>query len=853
MKRTILILAITLAISNIFAQSNWNWMYNAGGTGDDQALAVTSDASGNVYVTGYFTGTVNFGGTNSLTSSGDKDMFLLKLNSSGVIQWAKKGGGSLSDKAIDVKCDASGNIYTLGWHEGSATFGTTTLDNSNGAKTFVVKWNNAGTVMSTMNLGGYGKSFVIDSGSNIYLASVYSSTIKVITTSLTSHGFDDIYLTKITSTGSESWVKTIWSTAGYETPIAITLTPGDSLLVTGRFGSILTFEGSTTQCANNGGAASEDLFLAKYSNSGTFVWVKQFDATMSNNDAPNSLKVDVAGNILIAGTFTATVNFYSYMHTSVGGSDLFVTKLASNGSSAFWSKKEGGLSSDGAISIGSDNSSNVYINGFYSDTLTFENIFMPNTGNSNIYLAKYNASGDFQWVKDAGGNGEDGSFGLSVASDGSALVCGKFSTTAKFHGQYYTSNGGIDLFVSKSASTYTPRAMALFTASAVSVMAGSQITFTDQSLGDPNHWSWSFVGGTPDTSNSQNPVVTYNTAGTYKVTLSVSNSYGESSQLVKNAYITVTPFVSPCNAVSFDGVDDYIDCGSRSSLRFNYNFTIEAWIKPTAEGGYPFSYLNKTTTSVCGYGLGYLNGKLRFVIHPTNQFLAAVDSMPGVTVPLNEWSHVACTYDGKIAKIYVNGVLGDSKTISTSNTSLNWGTNPVAVYIGRYSNGTTSEYFKGIVDDVRLWKVARTETEINTYLNYKLVGTEANLSAYWNLNDGSGLTANESTINNYDGTLKNGAAWVNSQNACWGLSVEENVNNSQISIYPNPANRLINVKINSNNPIYVTIFDFTGKKIQTTELIDNQGSISISHLSSGVYFVEIFDGKNKEIKKLFKQ
>ena len=854
MKKLLFVISCVLTMSvHTFAQSNWNWIFNTGGTGDDQALALTIDINGNVYVTGYFTGTVNFGGTTILNSAGDKDMFLAKINSSGVFQWAVKGGGTSADRAIDIKCDASGNIYTLGWHEGSATFGTSTLDNSNGAKTFIAKWDNNGTLLSAINIGGYGKSFVIDATNNIYLASTYSSTIKVITTSITSHGLQDLYLTKITSAGAESWVKTIWSTLGNETPIALTLTPGDSLLITGRFGSLLNFDGSTAQAANNGGATSEDLFLAKYSTAGNFVWFKQFDGSMASYDAPNSLKTDALGNIYIAGSFISTINFYSYLHTSLGSSDLFITKLSSDGNSAFWSKKEGGLSADAALSVGLDNSSNVYFTGYYSDTLTFENSFLPNTGNSDIYLAKYNSSGVFQWVKNAGGNAEDGGFGLQVLTDGSAYLCGKFSTTATFHGTPITSNGVIDLFVTKSASTFTPRAKALFTASQTTIMATSQISFTDQSEGSPNAWAWSFEGGTPDTSNIQNPTVTYNTPGTYKVTLFVSNTYGETSKLTKTSYITVTPYISPCNAAQFDGVDDYIDCGYRSSLKVNYNFTIEAWVNPAAEGGFPISFLNKTATTTNGFGLGYFNGKLRFIIQPVNLLQSAVDSMPGATIPLNQWSHVACTYDGKIASIYINGVLSESKTLASSITYLSWVTNPVAFYLGRYSDNTVFDYFNGAVDDVRIWKTTRSANEIYDNRTIQLTGSEANLAAYWNLDEGTGITANDKTANNYDGILKNNTAWVSSTNACWGLSVK-NINKTEdLVIFPNPATNYFTVNELFNQNIKVVIYDITGKKVISTELFGDQNSVDVSSIHSGIFFVELISGENKVVKKLIKQ
>ena len=88
-------------------------------------------------------------------------------------------------------------------------------------------------------------------------------------------------------------------------------------------------------------------------------------------------------------------------------------------------------------------------------------------------------------------------------------------------------------------TTDTSAPVASFAGTPTTVQQGGSVQFTDQSSGTPTSWSWSFSGGTPSTSTSQNPRVTYNTAGTYNVSLTVRNSYG-SNTMTKNGYITVT-------------------------------------------------------------------------------------------------------------------------------------------------------------------------------------------------------------------------------------------------------------------------------------------------------------------------
>ncbi len=854
MKKVLFSFLCMLAIQfSVNSQSNYSWLYAAGGTGDDQVLSTTTDASGNIYAVGFFTGTVNFGGSNNLTSSGDKDLFLVKLNSSGVIQWAKKGGGSASDQAIDVKCDALGNIYTLGWHEGNATFGTTTIDNADGAKSFITKWDNNGNVLSVYKLGGYAKSFAIDVNHNLYVTSSFTGTIKVVTTTKISQGANDMYVAKFNPSGAELWVKTVYS-SGNENPISLTIAADDSLIVMGRFSAILNFEGSSLQGANNGGATSEDLFIAKYSNAGDIGWFKQFDAAMVDVLAPNSIITDANNNLYVTGAFQTSVNFYSYFFNSAGGTDAFICKLSPNASSAFWAKKNGGALADASLAIGLDNSNNVYFAGYYSGNLTFETTELPNNTNENIFLAKYSNDGVFQWVKHAGGTSADAGLGVSIAGDGSAIIGGRYSGTANFHGTNSTSIGGNDLFVVKSPSTYTPLLNASFSASSTNTMATTPITFSDNSVGTPNAWAWSFPGAVVDTSNVQNPVVTYNTPGVYSVTLVVSNPFGETSQLVKTNYITITPLVSTCNAAQFDGIDDHIDCGSRSGLSVNQNFTIEAWVKPELASGFPVSYMTKTATSVNGYAMGYYNGKFRFVIQTTNILIGEVDNMPSVELPLNEWSHVACTYDGMVAKIYLNGVLAESKTLASSSTAITWSTTPAAIYIGKCVNTAGSEFFKGAVDDVRIWKTVRTDSQIFNFKDVKLLGSETNLGAYWNLDEGTGLLANDGTANNYDGTLKNGTTWDATNNACFGVNIQEiDDNRASVSIFPNPVVDRFELDAKVYDSAMLTIMDVAGKVVLHMQLEPDHKMVDVSMLKAGVYVLQIKNNQLFETSKFIKK
>jgi hypothetical protein len=179
--------------------------------------------------------------------------------------------------------------------------------------------------------------------------------------------------------------------------------------------------------------------------------------------------------------------------------------------------------------------------------------------------------------------------------------------------------------------------------------------------------------------------------------------------------------------------------------------------------------------------------------------------------------------------------------------------NPVAFYLGRYSDNTVFDYFNGVVDDVRIWKTTRSASEIYDNRNIQLTGSEANLAAYWNLDEGTGIAANDKTANNYDGVLKNNTAWISSTNACWGLSVE-NINKTEdLMIFPNPATTYFTVNDMLHQRYKVNIYDITGKKVISTELFGDETSVDVSSIHSGIYFVELISGETKVVKKLIKQ
>ena len=218
------------------------------------------------------------------------------------------------------------------------------------------------------------------------------------------------------------------------------------------------------------------------------------------------------------------------------------------------------------------------------------------------------------------------------------------------------------------------------------------------------------------------------------------------------------------NALSFDGVDDRVNCGSAASLNIVGNtITLEAWIYPTAwrsavfEGGVIVKE---------GGNSGYMlragaAGTLNFAVSrsaPTAGF-NELNSSPGALV-LNTWQHIAGTYDGTTQRIYINGVQVASATPATSPIV----TTPNPLTIGGWSTDN-ARCFVGKIDEARIWNLARTPAQLASTVNNKLCGTETGLVAYYQFDQGvdaannAGITTlNDLTANANNGTLSAGFA-----------------------------------------------------------------------------------------------
>jgi hypothetical protein len=363
----------------------WIRQISGNDTNGDVGYGVATDASGNILVTGNFSGTASFGGTN-LVSAGGRDMFLAKFDPSGTVLWATQAGGTNDDIGLHVAVDNSGNSIVTGYFRNLSSFGSTNLNSgsSNYSDSYVAKYDASGQLLWVRQIGGNrfdsGYVAVVDAAGNIYATGYFNTSVSVSVATLTGTS-DEMYLVKFDSAGTLLWARSAGGT-GSDKGSSVALDSTNGVYVTGWFQKTIAFPG--TNLFSLGGY---DGFLAKYNVDGTFNWARQMG---TGEVFAQSVVVDNSGAIWVLGDFT--------------------NKMTLSGT-----------------------------------TLTAAN---TNAGNAAIFLARYDSNGTLTVAKRFG-NTRNNHAHLWPANTGELYVAGNFSGTASFDGYTFNSAGDLDTMVAQ--------------------------------------------------------------------------------------------------------------------------------------------------------------------------------------------------------------------------------------------------------------------------------------------------------------------------------------------------------------------------------------------------------------------
>lgn len=296
----------------------------------DRGYDIALDGSGNILVSGYCRGGAVFG-TNTVTGYGIIDAFVAKMDPSGNWLWVRNGGGNNYDYSFGVDTDAAGNVYYTGRFSGTATFGPytyTMYDTSGGSDIFAAKLDGEGNWLWAERFGGtnsdYGRTVAVDGGGNVYLSGYYGGTAAFGAYSITSAGGLDVYLAKLDSSGTPLWVRSAGGSQR-EFGFGIALDNLGAVYLAGAFQQTAYFGPFTLTQGDN----EDEIFVAKVDSAGNWIWALR--AGGIDDDTGNGVCADGSGNVYVTGSIQGPASFGTIELTTTGLYDIFVAKIGSGG------------------------------------------------------------------------------------------------------------------------------------------------------------------------------------------------------------------------------------------------------------------------------------------------------------------------------------------------------------------------------------------------------------------------------------------------------------------------------------------------------------------------------------------
>jgi hypothetical protein len=276
-----------------------------------------------------------------------------------------------------------------------------------------------------------------NAGNSFVTGYFYSPSIVFGTYTLTNNGFYDVFLVKYDASGNVLWAKSfggIYDDVGYSVATDVN---GNVILVGSFFSPTLSIGSNTL--INNG---AEDIFIVKYDNLGNEIWVKQEGGSFQ--ESCKSVTTDLNGNIFFTGYFKSPTIFTgTYTLTNSGSEDFFIIKYDNLGNTV-WANSSVGAGKENGKSIKADALGNVYVTGFFNNTMFFNTFSLTPSGFSDVFVVKYDNLGNELWAKSSGGNSTDIGYGISIDTQGNVFVTGSFCSLTFSCGTFSLVNSSLD-------------------------------------------------------------------------------------------------------------------------------------------------------------------------------------------------------------------------------------------------------------------------------------------------------------------------------------------------------------------------------------------------------------------------
>jgi hypothetical protein len=742
--------------------------------------------------------------------------------------WAESSNGSQYEYGEGVVTDTAGNFFIGGRLGGMSTLGGEMVMGMGENNPVIGKFDSSGSAI-WLNIhtysGGYDYLYGLctDNNNNVYATGNISSG-------------SGIYIEKYNNSGAMEWNPT----AGAPSGSAITTDNSGYIYVVGDFGnySSVTFGRITVNNPGNG------AFIVKMDSSGNFIWVKTISST--SGIEPGDILADNSGNLFIIGSYSGTAAFGAIAAPASSGiSNFFIAKYDTAGN-ALWltsATNAGMWGSQETRGVVVDNCDNVYVTGMFENTATFGSFSLKSAGDEDMFVGKLLNNGNWEWVNSAGGAGRDHGFSIALDKNYDVYVGGD-----------YGQNSGTGITFGNDLS---------FTGT------GTFVAKYDNGTGTP---IWAQVGGVANTDHIFGMNV--DKWGYVYITGEFSNStiYGTanlSCTAVSNTIIAkldtvpvrkISPVISGAYCLGSS-----IDISYNISGAFNTGNTFTMELSDSNGSFINNTVIGSVTSSMSGTIYATIpsnispgsNYKVRIV--SSDPQVSSYAGCPGIVVakPLNVSVSPLETSTCTGGSVYLSASGGTNYLWSNGDTTSSIIVKPGenTTYYVTVTSGTCSS------KDSSSITVITPPNKPTFYQHGDTLTSSSKTNNQWYMN---GLPINGDTSQNliiYSTSPNEYYVVVNNEaNGCstssdtvttTGINQVLTINN-QLSIYPNPFNNDIIIKINSLaldvKEWNLEIIDVLGRPVYSEQSLNYNNNIDLSNLSSGVYFITVI---NKTVRAVF--
>ena len=796
------------------------------GTANVIAQDAARDASGNYYIVGDINGTADFDPSASVfnVSSGtaNRKAFIAKYDQNFNFLSVNTFTATNYSSFESIKIDAAGKIYLGGYFWGTQDFDfgagiANETSATTGSNMFVMYDSNLNLLNRFVNFGRFRTLCEVDNSGNIYLAGTFDSNTdfdpSVSTYTLNTAGGYDVYVAKYNSSMALQWVGQIGNTNS-ESVKQLKLDAFGNPIIVGKFSGTVDFDISSTS-AYTLAAVATDEFLVRISSIGTFNWARHYQlSNLSINAYGDYVNVDANNNIYYTGAFNGTKNFNNggtaFNMVATGDVDGFVEKLDNTGAQQWCFRFGGstpGFNYTGGHCISVENSGQINLIG----SMRVVNDFDPSPYDStstapfgsfyNSFIAKYNQ--------------------LKTLTVATPSLCAGNTLTVP-----YSINGTCNI-----GNIFTAQ-LSDATGSFASPISIGTISATS---------SGTITATVPST-------VAYGT--NYRVRVVSSNPVQKGERNNSNILINNAPSVlsSPSSKTVC------INANTSFTSTVSSNSTTVQW------------YFNSSPVSTA---------TMATIALPTVQVLNAGNYYLTVTNGCGSTNSNTVTLTVNNPSVTVSGLLavcaGQSTTLTAAgvvNYSWNTGSNSPSITATPASNTNytvTGIDAQGCIDTETLTvvlnalptvSVSTSNAIICTGETSTLTATGANTYLWNTTSSGSAIVVNPTTNTVYTvtGTDANGCSnsstITQSVSLCTGIT--QLVNESSVSVFPNPFTDVITIKNTFKNSTIV-IVDVLGKVVFEKQIVSSETSIDLSELKTGFYQLMVNGESNSYTQKIIKQ